>query len=323
MGRVKRTNEEVIELLKSYDLEIIEKNFIYENNTSSIICLDKNKYKVCVKLNNLLRGKIPAPFHKNNPYTLENIKLFLKNNNPNLILMSESYIDAEKHLKCKCLIDNNIWYASWENLKSGTTCPICSYNYRGDLCRLNLDDIKVRLNKINPNIEIISNIYVNVRTVLTLKCKLDGHIWRSNWNNLFQKHKCPKCSYKEMDGGYNKTIANRNKLKWLKKFCLVYIINCFNDNENFFKIGLTQRTIKQRFCRKKEMPYQYKILFEFHMNLYDSIYLEQELINLNFDNKYIPKIIFEGYTECFDNINLTKITNAIKKYNVQKIIQNY
>ena len=60
------------------------------------------------------------------------------------------------------------------------------------------------------------------------------------------------------------------------------------------------------------MPYNYSIICEINTNLYDAVFLEKELHFMHIKNKYIPKICFEGYTECFDYINIDLILN-IKK----------
>lgn len=62
--------------------------------------------------------------------------------------------------------------------------------------KLTLYEIKERLRAINPNIEILSDEYVNAYTNLHCRCIVEGcnHEWYPNWANLSQKRGCPKCS---------------------------------------------------------------------------------------------------------------------------------
>jgi len=311
----KKTNDEIKEILLNYNLKWVDKK--YKNNTTPIICEDKDGYLVYVTINRLKANKIPAPFHKSNPYTIDNIKLFLSNNNTNIELISTEFIGSDSPLHCKCKICEHEWYPMWESLQQGSGCYKCSYAYRGNLCRFNIDYIKNELKIINPNIEIISNKYETAKTTLRLKCKIDGYEWNADWNRIHQGYGCPRCSYDKMYGSYNKTIANRHIEEWLKEKAIIYIINCYNNNENFYKIGITTRSTKERFCRTKEMPYNYKIVLEICTNLYDAVYLEQELHYDNKNYKYEPLIHFEGHTECFSKIHKEKIIDIKNK------IENY
>lgn len=86
-------------------------------------------------------------------------------------------------------------------------------------------------------------------------------------------------------------------------------LECWDENENFFKIGRTFNTVKQRFFNS-EMPYNYKVLqlFEFKKltqeNANKSFDLEAELKRLNKQNKYVPKQSFKGMEECYSSLNL-------------------
>ena len=80
---------------------------------------------------------------------------------------------------------------------------------------------------------------------------------------------------------------------------ILYVIRCFNGNEEFYKIGITSFTIKKRFTRKRDMPYQYEIIQEIKdsaENIYD---LEKILHRVYAYWKYKPLISFAGETECF------------------------
>lgn len=77
----------------------------------------------------------------------------------------------------------------------------------------------------------------------------------------------------------------------------LYVLNIFSDEENFFKIGITSKSVKQRW---KNLPeeYDYEILADLHMNIVKAYQLEQSLLIELESHRYIPKTYFGGITEC-------------------------
>lgn len=92
---------------------------------------------------------------------------------------------------------------------------------------------------------------------------------------------------------------------------IVYVIRCWNENENFIKIGITTTSISRRFSGK--MPYEYETLV---VDYYDNIELESQYKKIAKQYEYNTKQKFEGYFECFkidaipDIIAFAKIRNA-------------
>jgi len=91
-----------------------------------------------------------------------------------------------------------------------------------------------------------------------------------------------------------------NKSKEFDSF-KVYIIKCYNDKEEFYKIGKTFLTIKRRFIR---LPYNYKIIKIFKGSSRIISELENTIQKENKEFKYIPIIKFSGMQECFKNIKI-------------------
>ena len=105
--------------------------------------------------------------------------------NDNIEIIGE-YIDSLTNILCKCKTDGHEWMATPSNLLRGTGCPRCSGRYVND--SIFRDKMKI----INPNIEILDK-YVNSKTKLKCRCKIDGNIWYANPNNLYSGKGCPKC----------------------------------------------------------------------------------------------------------------------------------
>jgi len=90
----------------------------------------------------------------------------------------------------------------------------------------------------------------------------------------------------------------------------LYLINIFNEFENFYKIGVTSKNIKIRF-NKLNSEYNYKILNNLIINGELAYDIEKELKTLGKDYKYNPKIKYPGYTESFEK-EIIKIYEQIK-----------
>jgi len=85
----------------------------------------------------------------------------------------------------------------------------------------------------------------------------------------------------------------------------VYIIRCFNEKEEFIKIGATKGTISKRYSG--HLPYDYEVLRQIFTN--EQHALEKELHGLFFDYKLKPNIKFSGDAECYNVCILTEVVN--------------
>jgi hypothetical protein len=80
----------------------------------------------------------------------------------------------------------------------------------------------------------------------------------------------------------------------------LYFIKIKTEDEEFYKVGLTRKSIKERF---KEDCFEIDILTICNTNLYNAVLMEAKILHKYKEHKYIPKTIFNGYTECFQNKN--------------------
>jgi hypothetical protein len=100
-------------------------------------------------------------------------------------------------------------------------------------------------------------------------------------------------------GIYNDKNIIKNKLENLNKKCILYKIKLYNNEECFYKIGITTTTISNRF---NQIPYNVEIIELITTNLYDGYYQEKQLHEQLSEFKYFPKINFGGKHECFTKI---------------------
>lgn len=85
----------------------------------------------------------------------------------------------------------------------------------------------------------------------------------------------------------------------------LYIIKCSNDNESFYKIGITkQEFLRKRFSCDTSMPYNVETIKTYVSHPSIIFDLETKLHQICKQHHYTPIINFGGYTECFTNIEM-------------------
>lgn len=147
---------------------------------------------------------------------------------------------------------------------------------------------------------------------ITFVCDIHGEFEQTPLKHL--KSCCPKCGFDRTRNYHIDNPIGWNFSNWQKgaersknfDSFKVYIIRCWNEEEEFYKIGKTFTTLKTRFRKslKSKMPYNYEIVKVFESKT-DGLYiskLEKELQKNNKLNKYLPRLVFEGMFECFSKI---------------------
>lgn len=95
---------------------------------------------------------------------------------------------------------------------------------------------------------------------------------------------------------------------WVKqagnKQGIFYIIKCWNDNEEFYKVGITYNNVHKRYISNYHMPYVYEIIREIYSDDKELIWnMEKAYIKKLKDYHYTPQIKFGGSKyECFSHI---------------------
>lgn len=187
-----------------------------------------------------------------------------------------------------------------------------------DLGVLNVDTKKqawTKLKKIEDFISQAKNthgdkydytkvVYKHTDEKVAIICTIHGQFEQTPTAHLEGKG-CPKCK----NNGFTLRGFIKNCENNLNSEPKVYVIKCFNDNEEFIKIGLTSTTVFNRF-KYSRLPYNYEIIKEIKGNPEFIYKLEKSLHNKYKDFKYKPLLTFCGETECF-NINI--LPDFIKK----------
>lgn len=315
-----RLTQEVasLEYLK-FDLKL---NDEFNNVRGNCKCITKDGYFVYANLSNLRTNKKPKIFSNKNPYSVYNMNKWCEDNNKPYKLISDKYEHNSIKLKWLCLKCNNPFEVDWNSIhqKDIYNCPHCSSKNKA----YTLEHIKTIIKEKLPNIEIELDEYVRIKQKVKCICKRENcnNEWYAPIESLINgRRDCEFCGSGGLHGGYNITLAERNKDKWSRIKSIVYIIECKDSYEHFYKIGITNRKLTQRF-EQRNIPYEYMKIIEYKTNLYDAVYIEKELHTINKYTAYTPLKKFDGYTECFKDLNFGHIQRVIDRYYKHDSITN-
>ena len=118
-NRLRQTD--VSEVYKKEGYILLDK---YKNASTKLLLRDAYGYYYLSKISEFKKNKKPRKFSKYNPYTIQNIKLWIKTNAIGYELLSEEYIDAKEKLTFMCN-NNHKFDMTWSNFQQGDRCPYC------------------------------------------------------------------------------------------------------------------------------------------------------------------------------------------------------
>lgn len=255
-----------------YDVSLANKNIdvvgTYVNNSTKILHKCKiDGFEWYARPNNILNGAgCPVCSRKLKTTTMFKNELFEINKNIDVV---SDYINNKTKVHCICKIDGYEWDTLPGNLLKGCGCPVCS----GTKYKTH-DEYVIDVAKVNGDIDVIGT-YINARTKILHKCKIDGTEWMADPHHILSGRGCPTCSisYGEIDVRnylHNNNIVferqytfdgciNKNKLPfdfYLPDYnlCIEYDgeqhfkpIERFGGNEAFLQRQIND-SIKNKFC---------------------------------------------------------------------------
>ena len=216
MGK-KYTYEEVKSYLWFKGYILLDDNYI--NSNKNLNFKDKEDYYYFGCLSNIKDGWIPAKVHKNNPYTIQNIKLWCKLNNKPYELINNKYEGRTKKLKWKCLNPecNEIFRCDWSYIQCNRGCGVChGFQVTFNTClatknpELTLDWHPTKNGDITPY-----NVTCGSDKKVWWQCKNnDEHVWKATVSNRTNGNtRCPYCAGKLASKDYNLLIINPDLCK--------------------------------------------------------------------------------------------------------------
>ncbi len=180
------------------------------------------------------------------------------------------------------------WMANPDNILRGKGCPRCNGGslktteiYKQELVQKGIDLIAI-------------DEYVNDATPIMHECR-NKHQWKARPTHILQGTNCPHCGY----GGFD-----------FSKPAILYYIKFIRNSEIYYKIGITNRTIEQRFSREKDK--EIKVLkIEKFLTGKEAWDKEQELLH-SLPNRVTVKNFLKssGNTELF-NIDILQLDTRV------------
>ena len=202
------------------------------------------------------------------------------------------YNSQKDFITIKCNICFDSFNQRIYNHIHGNGCPNCGKNKR-----YSTEEVILQFQKIHGcafNYDKV--VYKNAKTKVLIKC--------NHCNTEFLK---TPDKHKQGEGCKNCTLMYNSfkKNDWIKQAKnrkgTFYIIKCWNETENFIKLGITFVTIKKRYMGKERLPYKYEIIKKVVSDDLSYIWdLEKRFKRIKQKQHYTPLIPFKGsVTECF------------------------
>lgn len=207
------------------------------------------------------------------------------------------YTKSSNKVIIGCSIHGDFVQSANSHLK-GFGCPKCGYRRASQSKTKKVEDFIIQAKNKHKSIYDYSKvIYKHTDKKVIIICPIHGEFKQTPAAHLEGKG-CSLCK----NNGFTLSGFIKNCENNPNSDPKVYIIRCFNENEEFVKIGLTSTTVFNRF-KWSRLPYNYEVIKEIKGNPEYIYKLEKSLHYVYKEFKYKPLISFSGETECF-NINI-------------------
>lgn len=186
------------------------------------------------------------------------------------------------------------------NHLSGHGCTTCYRRNISERNRLSTEDFVLKARKVHGEdaYDYTDVLYKLSSVKVNIKCNSCFETFSQVPNSHLRGSGCPVCYSTR---GYSRS-EYREVCKKYDYNSNLYLVRCYNDHENFLKVGITvHEDVSERF--KSRVPYDIEVLHVlkgYCDNVYDA---ENKLKRAFRKDRYSPKLSFKGETECF-NLNV-------------------
>lgn len=298
---LKEFKAKAIELHKDkFDYSLIDELPKGASSKISIRCIKHNSiFKQSIRTH--LEGRasckdcLSIKFKKTNEECYEELKIISNYEKINFTKFEYKGDRNKITITCKdCNIDKTILYTTLKN--NGFHCK-CFDSTLND----NFNNFKLKAKNYLEIYELLDTYsYDGYLKLLQFKCNKHDTIFEQTPDSIIRNHKgCTKCASEN---------SNFNKQNYIKanKQCTLYLIQLSNEKELFYKIGITHKTVNERFKSLKD--YTITTLCELKKESKLILDLEEHIKGCIINNdKYLPQIEFKGHTETFSIESLPKV----------------
>lgn len=230
---------------------------------------------------------------------LENI--IQKSKKLNYSLISHDIYKDMNSFTLYCQKHSHSWSPGYMNyIRSDTICTYCanelkslnnshSFEYFVEQARQIFGDRYIYYKEHHKNCKDDPTI---------IGCKIHGDFPMSRGNHINQKQGCPDCARELAKMPF--TRFKESSYKHHKGKAYLYVLRCFQQEESFYKIGITSSNLKKRYCSKSDMPYQHEIISLLYLD-YAYVWNLEKCLHRYFKKyRYRPEILFPGSKlECY------------------------
>lgn len=279
-----------------------------DEDSGLVTCISHEGYKSVSDVKKLQKGHSPRIYGKDNPFTIYNINNYLSLKNSSVTVLSTIYTDRDSKLTIWCEVCQEKSERSFNLLRKTPKCGKCANNSSSRYNnKRSIEYVEKELSTRHPNLILKSTEYVDNKTNLALFCTTCNATVYSPWKTLVSDIGCNNCAKEKSKKLFDINQSNKNKNEWVTIPAIVYIIHCTNDEESFYKVGMTTVPITKRFNCHRNMPYNFKVLKEIQTNKYEGTFIERSIQDNFKDHRYTPLIKFGGHTECFSYLDINSI----------------
>ena len=301
----KVTTEEFIKRAKQKHANKYDYSSIEIDGVDNYIVLKCKKHgEFSVQPSKHMRGRgckdcaIEARANKRRKKLKDVIKGFIKAHGNKYDYSKVKYINADTKVKIRCIEHDFEFKQNPDRHRAGATgCKYCkALILRNKFIKTQEQFLNDAQKVHGKKYDYSKVIYIGAKEDVLIGCsnKLHGYFPQKPDHHINGKEGCPICAEEIRNLGF--TIEQINKDN-IHIDGLLYVINVFNKDENFFKIGITSKTVARRFKGNTNMPCDYEILGEINIGLVDAYEHEQYILDKYKKYKYIPKIYFAGKDE--------------------------
>lgn len=220
-------------------------------------------------------------------------------------------VNSKSVVTVECLKHGIVEERKYSSLLRSVGCHLCLLELQIEAKSYTQDDFIRKANEKHKFEYGYSNVvYQNSTESVDVVCSEHGMFSVKATDHL-QGQGCPNC----------RVFTNWSKegyMKFVDKYyggtSKLYVIRCYDQDEDFLKIGTTCRGLHARFSNNKSMPYSYDIIIEKNMSGADVYDLEKLLLHKFKKSKYKPDIEFGGKTECLTLNVENEILKTIKEF---------
>lgn len=213
----------------------------------------------------------------------------------NLVYDLSEYKNTNSFITYYCEIHGNVKQRAQRHLR-GKECSKCAK--RGSWNTGNTEKFIEKAKTVHGEKYDYSRvIYQNNRIKVELICKHHGSFLQSPNTHVEGCGGCPTCA--RIMSSYRRDLTHSEMESSKEIKCLLYVMKFSNENETFWKLGISSQYKKRKKDLIKQSNYNVQDVCVIAWNVFDCVSLEQYMLRKYKKYQYKPLHYFQGNTECF------------------------